>query len=82
MEGRPAARPHWDDFAWSRAAEAGEEPDDLAKLSAKRREPSLATVLMQAIRLTGARRGQLSQAERIYQPTLLEVLTATMRTAR
>ena len=72
----------WDDFtAHKMAAETGEESDGLAKPFAKnkRQEPSLAAVLMQAIRLAGARRGRLTQADRIRERTLLEVLTEAMR---
>jgi hypothetical protein len=46
------------------------------------KESSLARLLMQAIHLAGTRRGRLSQAERIREQTLLEVLQAAMRRAR
>jgi hypothetical protein len=55
----------WDEFDARRAAEeTGEEPAGQAKPfgKTKRPEPSLATVLMQAIHLAGARRSRLSQA--------------------
>ena len=72
----------WDEITGRRTApETGEEPDSPLKPLAKnkRREPSLAALLLQAIQLAGARRGRLSQAERIREQTLLEVLTAAMR---
>ncbi len=75
----------WDDFtARQTAPETGEEPAGEPKRSArnKRQEFSLATVLMHAIHVAGARRGRLSQAERIRERTLLEVLTEAMRNAR
>jgi hypothetical protein len=62
------------------ATEAGEEPDGQAKpFARKRQEPSLSAVLMHAIHLAGARRGRLSQAERIRERKQLEVLTEAMR---
>ena len=76
---------NWDDFNARRTApETGEEPDSPLRSFAKnkRQEPSLAALLMQAIHLAGARRGRLSHAERIRERTLLEVLTAAMRSTR
>ena len=74
----------WDDFtARQTAPETGEEPAVQPKLARnKRSEPSLSTVLMQAIHLAGARRGRLSRAERIREQTLLEVLSVAMRSVR
>jgi hypothetical protein len=75
----------WDDFpARQTAPETGEEPAGQPKPFArnKRQEPSLSAVLMQAIHLAGARRVRLSQAERIREQVLLEVLTEAMRSAR
>ena len=72
----------WDDFtARQTAPETGEEREAESKPLAgnKRQEPSLSTLLMQAIHLAGARRGRRSQAERIREQTLLEVLAASMR---
>lgn len=69
----------WDGFnARQTAPETGEEPPS----QRKRQEPSLATLLMQAIHLAGTRRGRLSRAERIREHTLLEVLSESMRRAR
>jgi hypothetical protein len=72
-----AVQPDWDDFtARQTAPETGEEPARPMPLAEnKRQEPSLSNVLLQAIHLAGARRGRLSQAERIREATLLEVLT-------
>jgi hypothetical protein len=75
----------WDDCtARQTAPETGEEPASQPKPLArnKRQEPSLSALLLQAIHLAGARRGRLSQAERIREQTLLEVLMAVMRRAR
>ena len=71
----------WDDFTARRMAQEAGEPERQAKPfgKTKRPEPSLATVLMQAIHLAGARRGRLSLAERIRERTLPEVLTEAMR---
>jgi hypothetical protein len=71
----------WDEFTARRTApETGEEPAIQPK--PKRQEPSLSTVLMQAIHLAGTRRGRISRAERIREQTLLEVLSVAMRSAR
>jgi hypothetical protein len=75
----------WDDFTARRPApETGEEPAGQPKplAKSKRQEPSLSALLLQAIHLAGARRGRLTQAERIREQTLLEVLSTTMRSAR
>jgi hypothetical protein len=71
----------WNDFTARQAAvEAGDEPEIQPKPAKnKRPEPSLSTLLMQAIHLAGARRGRLSRVERIRERTLLEVLTEAMR---
>jgi hypothetical protein len=70
-----------DEFTARRTApETDEEPAIQPK--PKRQEPSLSTVLMQAIHLAGARRGRISRAERIREQTLLEVLSVAMRSAR
>jgi hypothetical protein len=73
----------WGDFTARQAAlETGEEPEPRPAARNKRQEPALAALLMQAIRVAGARRGRLSQAERIRERTLLEILTEVMRSAR
>ena len=72
----------WDEFTARRTApETSEEPDSQLKSFAKnkRQEPSLSALLLQAIQLAGARRGRLSQAERIREQTLLEVLSVALR---
>jgi hypothetical protein len=72
----------WDEFTARKAApETSEEPDSQLKPLAgnKRQGHSLASLLLQAIQLAGTRRGRLSQAERIREQTLLEVLTTSMR---
>jgi hypothetical protein len=85
----------WDDYTARQAArETGENPSgqlaaSIKPVRARKRRPafeakesSLAGLLMQAIQLAGARRGRLSQAERVREQTLLEVLTATIRRAQ
>ena len=70
----------WDEFSARRTAlETGEEPAIQPK--SKRQASSLSDLLMQAIQLAGARRGRLSRAERIRDQTLLEMLTAAVRSA-
>jgi hypothetical protein len=73
----------WDEFSARRAApETGEEPAGQPKPLAKRQQPSLSALLLEAIQVASARRSRLSKAERIREATLLEVLTAAMRSAR
>ena len=79
----------WDDFAAPKEAgdEAAGQPKPSGRNSSRKRpkaaveakEPSLAALLTEAIHLAGARRRRLSQAERIREQTLLEVLTDAMR---
>jgi len=61
----------WDEFTGRRTAPETSEN--------KHQEPSLSALLLQAIQLAGARRGRLSQAERIREQTLLEVLSVALR---
>jgi hypothetical protein len=42
------------------------------------KEASLADLLLQAIDLAGTRRGRLSQAEKVREQTLIEVLAAAV----
>jgi hypothetical protein len=74
----------WNEFTGRRTElETGEEPAGEPKPFAKKRqELSLANVLLQAIQVAGTRRGRLSQAERIREATLLDVLSTAMRSAR
>ncbi|HKD45152.1 MAG TPA: hypothetical protein VKD24_05800 [Candidatus Angelobacter sp.] len=75
----------WDEFTMRQAVrETGEDLESLQPSRPQReaRESSLSAVLMQAIHVAGARRGRISQAERIREQTLLEVLTEAMRRAR
>jgi hypothetical protein len=77
----------WDQFTARKAAwETGEDlAESIQPPPHKRpetREASLSAVLLDSIRLAGARRGRLSRAERIREQTLLEVLSETMRRAR
>jgi hypothetical protein len=79
---QPDSPQTWYDF---NARKTGEELADpriepqTPHLKRESKEPSLSTLLMQAIHLAGARRGRLSQAERVRERTLLEVLTEAMR---
>jgi hypothetical protein len=57
----------WEDFI------AGKQPP-----AKEAKEPSLADVLLRAIDLAGMRRGRISQAERIREQMLVEVLAAAV----
>ena len=80
----------WDEYTARQAAqETGEEfAQSIKPTRARKRrtveakESSLAGLLLEAIHLAGTRRGRLSQAERVREQTLLEVLTTTIRRAQ
>jgi hypothetical protein len=57
----------WEDFI------AGKQPP-----ANEAKEASLADLLLRAIDLVGMRRGRISQAERVREQTLLEVLAAAI----
>jgi hypothetical protein len=76
---------NWDNFTARKSARETGEDESIPLPPRKRpeaRESSLASLLLQAIHLAGARRGRNSRAERVREQTLLEVLGETMRRGR
>ena len=73
----------WDDFT---ARKAVEDAQSIPAARGRQRRPAkasaLSALLLEAIQVAGARRGRLSQAERVREQVLLEVLTAAIRRAR